>query len=92
MEETTKDMLHEAATAALSVCLLSAAMLLAAGCRPVGRTAGPVAEPVPAIDTIAYGYETAEGAVVKYDDVETGKASKGNSDPEDDYSGRATAK
>ena len=92
MKEMTKDTLRAAAMAALLTGLLTAVMLLVAGCRPAGGTAELAAEPVPAVETVAHGYETAEGAVVKYDDVETGKDSAKDGFGKDDYSGRATAK
>lgn len=50
------------------------------------------ASPVPVVETAAHGYETADGAVVKYSDVETGKDSAKDSGQKGDYSDRATAR
>lgn len=89
MKEMTKDILCAAVMAALSTGLLLAAMLLVAGCRPAG---GLAAEPAPAVETVVHGYETADGTVVMYSDVETGKDSAKDGSGKDDYSGRATAR
>lgn len=76
-----------------------AAMALAAtvlaGCDPKSRlstTTETGAGPVPVVETVVHGYETADGTVVRYSDVETGKDSAKDSGREDDYSDRATAR
>lgn len=74
--------------------LMLAAMVLA-GCDPKNRpltTTEIGANPVPVVETVAHGYETADGAVEKYSDVETGKDSSKDGGQKDDYSDRATAR
>jgi hypothetical protein len=74
--------------------LMLAAMVLT-GCDPENRlstTTETGANPVPVAETAAHGYETADGTVVRYSDVETGKDSAKDSGRKDDYSDRATAR
>lgn len=74
--------------------LMIAAMVLA-GCAPKNRpstTTETGANPIPVVDTTAHGYETADGTVVRYSDVETGKDSAKNGGQKDDYSDRATSR
>lgn len=74
--------------------LMLAAMVLT-GCALKNRpstTTETGANPVPVVETAAHGYETADGAVVRYSDVETGKDSAKDSGHKDDYSDRATAR
>lgn len=76
-----------------------AALMLAAtvltGCAPENRlptTTETGVNPVPVVETAAHGYETADGTVVRYSDVETGKDSAKDDKQKDDYSNRATAR
>lgn len=74
--------------------LMLAAMVLA-GCDPKNRpstTTETGADPVPVVETVVHGYETADGTVVRYSDVETGKDSAKDGGQKDDYSDRATAR
>lgn len=74
--------------------LMLAAMVLA-GCYPENRTLITTetgANPAPVVETVAHGYETADGTVVRYSDVETGKDSTKGGGQKDDYSDRATAR
>ena len=76
-----------------------AAMALAAtvlaGCDPKSRpstTTETGAGPVPVVETVVHGYETADGTVVRYADVEPGKDSAKAGGRKADYSDRATAR
>lgn len=74
--------------------LMSAATVLA-GCDPEDRPSTATetgANPVPVVETVAHGYETADGTVVRYSDVETGKDSAKDGGQKGDYSDRATAR
>lgn len=74
--------------------LMLAAMVLT-GCDPENKlstTTETGANPVPVVETVAHGYETADGTVVRYSDVETGKDSTKDGGQKDDYSDRATAR
>jgi ABC-type tungstate transport system permease subunit len=78
---------------------IPATLMLAAtvltGCAPKNKlsiTTETGANPVPVVETIAHGYETEDGTVVRYSDVETGKDSAKDGGQKDDYSDRATAK
>lgn len=73
--------------------LLAATVLT--GCNPKNRpstTTETGANPVPVVETVAHGYETEDGTVVRYSDVETGKDSSKDGGQKDDYSDRATAR
>lgn len=73
---------------------LTMAMVLA-GCDPKNRpstTSEAGVDPVPVVETVVHGYETADGTVVRYYDVETGKDSVKDGEQKDDYSDRATAR
>lgn len=77
-----------------TLATLLAAMVLM-GCDPKNRpfvTTETGANPVPVVETVVHGYETADGAVVRYSDVETGKDSAKDIGQKDDYSDRATAR
>lgn len=77
----------------LAALILAATVL--AGCDPENRlptTTETGANPVPVVETAAHGYETADGTVVRYSDVETGKDSAKDDGQKDDYSNRATAR
>ena len=76
-----------------------AALTLAAtvltGCDPKNKLSIPTetgANPVPVVETVVHGYETADGTVVRYSDVETGKDSTKDGGQKGDYSDRATAR
>jgi hypothetical protein len=74
--------------------LMLAAMVLS-GCAPKNRpstTTETGINPVPVVGTVAHGYETADGTVVRYSDVETGKDSAKDGEHKGDYSDRATAR
>ena len=74
--------------------LMMAATVLA-GCYPKNSpstTTETWVYPVPVVDTVVHGYETADGTVVRYSDVETGKDSAKDSVRKYDYSNRATAR
>lgn len=74
--------------------LMIAAMVLA-GCAPKNRLSATTetgANPIPVVETTSHGYETADGTVVRYSDVETGKDSAKNGRQKDDYSDRATSR
>ena len=74
--------------------LMLAAMVLA-GCDPENSPSATTetgANPVPVVETVAHGYETADGTVVRYSDVEIGKDSAKDSGQKGDYSDRATAR
>ena len=76
----------------LAVAFATAAL---AGCDPKNRpspTTETGADPVPVVETVVHGYETADGTVVRYSDVETGKDSAKDNGSKDDYSDRATAR
>lgn len=75
------------------ITLLAAVVLL--GCDPKNKpfaTTETGANPAPVVETVAHGYETAGGAVVRYSDVETGKDSAKDGGQKGDYSDRATAR
>jgi hypothetical protein len=77
----------------LSTLMLAATVLT--GCEPKNKLPTMTetgANPVPVVETIAHGYETADGSVVRYSDVDTGKDSAKDGGQKDDYSGRATAR
>lgn len=77
-----------------TLATLLAAMVLV-GCDPKTRpfaTTETGANPVPVVETVAHGYETADGTVVRYSDVETGKDSAKDGGHKGDYSDRATAR
>jgi hypothetical protein len=77
----------------LAALILAATVL--AGCDPENRPLAMTetwANPVPVVETVAHGYETADGTVVRYSDVETGKDSAKDGGKKDDYSDRATAR
>lgn len=77
----------------LAALMLAAAVL--AGCDPKNRpstTTETGAGPVPVVEAVVHGYETADGTVVRYSDVETGKDSAKDGGRKDDYSDRATAR
>jgi hypothetical protein len=77
----------------LAALMLAATVL--AGCDPENRpstTTETGADPVPVAETVVHGYETADGTVVRYSDVETGKDSAKDGSQKDDYSDRATAR
>lgn len=64
-----------------------------AGCRSGSGDVESISNPVPGAETHAHGYETADGATVKYGDVETGdRASGGGGGGGGTYDGRAVAK
>lgn len=69
----------------MKTAILSAAILLA-GCDPKSRpsTAETGADPVPVVETVVHGYETADGTVVRYSGVEVGKGSAKDSSKKDD--------
>ena len=46
----------------------------------------------PENEPIVHGYETEDGTVVRYSDVETGRDSAKDGGQKDDYSDRATAR
>ena len=76
----------------LAALMLAATVL--AGCDPKDRpstTTETGADPVP-VETVVHGYETADGTVVRYSDVETGQDSAKDGGRKDDYSDRATAR
>lgn len=77
----------------LATLMLAATVLM--GCdlknRPFATTETG-ANPVPVVETVPHGYETADGTVVRYSDVETGKNSAKDGGRKDDYSNRATAR
>lgn len=73
--------------------LLAATVLT--GCDPKNKllvTAETGDNPAPAVETVTHGYETADGTVVRYSDVETGKDSAKDGGQKADYSDRATAR
>lgn len=77
----------------LTALILAATVL--AGCDPTNissTTTEAWADPVPVVDTVAHGYETADGTVVRYSDVETGNDPSKYGEHKDDYSDRATAR
>lgn len=77
----------------LATLMLAATVL--EGCAPGDRlptTTEAGANPVPVVETVAHGYETADGTVVRYSDVETGKDSAKDGGQKGDYSDRATAR
>lgn len=77
----------------LAALMLAATVL--AGCDPKNRPSTTTeigADPVPVVETVVHGYETADGTVVRYSDVETGKDSAKDGGQKDDYSDRATAR
>lgn len=77
----------------LTALMLAATVL--AGCDPEDRlltTTETGANPVPVVETVVHGYETANGTVVRYSDVETGKDSAKDGGQKADYSDRATAR
>lgn len=77
----------------LAALMLAATVL--AGCDPKNRpstTTETGVDPVPVVETVVHGYETADGTVVRYSDVETGKDSAKDGGQKDDYSDRATAR
>lgn len=77
----------------LAALMLAATVL--AGCDPKNRpstTTETGADPVPVVETVVHGYETADGTVVRYSDVETGKDSAKGGGQKDDYSDRAIAR
>ena len=76
----------------LAALMLAATVL--AGCDPKNRpsTTETGADPVPVVETVVHGYETADGTVVRYSDVETGRDSAKDGGQKDDYSDRATAR
>lgn len=77
----------------LATLILAATVLV--GCYPKNQlsvTTETGANPVPIVETIAHGYETAGGTVVRYSDVETGKESAKDDGQKGDYSDRATAR
>lgn len=78
-----------------TLAALTLAATVLAGCDPKSRpstTTETGAGPVPVVETVVHGYETADGTVVRYSDVETGKDSAKDSGRKDDYSDRATAR
>lgn len=77
----------------LAALIVAATVLV--GCDPKNTpptTTETGSYPVPVIETVAHGYETADGTVVRYSDVETGKDSAKDVESNDDYSDRATAR
>jgi ABC-type tungstate transport system permease subunit len=77
----------------LATLMLAATVLT--GCDPKNKlsvTTGTGANPVPVVETVSHGYETADGTVVRYSDVETGKDSAKDCGQKGDYSDRATAR
>ena len=74
----------------MKAMLIILAPLLISGCA-TGDPSDPVAVS-PGVATIVHGYETADGAVVKYSEVETGDDSGDGNGSSQDYSDRATAK
>lgn len=78
-----------------TLATLMLAAIVLTGCDPENRpstTAETGANPVPVVETVAHCYETADGTVVRYSDVETGKDSAKDGGQKDDYSDRATAR
>jgi hypothetical protein len=78
-----------------TLAALTLAATVLAGCDPKNRpstTTETGADPVPVAETVVHGYETADGTVVRYSDVETGKDSAKDGGQKDDYSDRATAR
>lgn len=78
-----------------TLAALTLAATVLTGCDPENRlstTTETGANPVPVIETTAHGYETADGTVVRYSDVETGKDYAKDDKQKDDYSNRATAR
>lgn len=74
---------------------LTMAALVLAGCDPNNRpstTSEAWAYPVPVVETVVHGYETADGTIVRYSDVATGEDSSKDGGQKDDYSDRATAR
>lgn len=77
----------------LAALIVEATVLV--GCDPKNTpptTTETGSYPVSVIETVAHGYETADGTVVRYSDVETGKDSAKDDESNDDYSDRATAR
>lgn len=80
---------------AKTLAALTMASMVLSGCDPKNRpstTSEAGADPVPVVETVVHGYETADGTVVRYYDVETGKDSVKDSEQKDDYSDKATAR
>lgn len=78
-----------------TLAALTIAATVLAGCDPKNRPSTTIetgADPTPVIETVVHGYETADGTVVRYSDVETGKDSTQDGVRKDDYSDRATAR
>lgn len=74
---------------------LTLAATVLSGCYPENKlsiTTETGANPVPVVETVVHGYETADGTVVRYSDVETGKDSAKDGGQNGDYSDRATAR
>ena len=77
----------------LATLMLAATVLT--GCDPkdkLSTTTETGVNPVPVVETVVHGYETADGTVVRYSDVETGKDSAKDDGQKGDYSDRATAR
>lgn len=74
--------------------LMLAAVVLTGCCskNKLSVTTETGVNPVPVVETVVHGYETADGTVVRYSDVETGKDSAKDGGQNGDYSDRATAR
>lgn len=78
-----------------TLAALTMSAMVLAGCDPKNSpstTSEAGAYPVPVVETVVHGYETADGTVVRYCDVATGEDSAKDSEQKDDYSDRATAR
>lgn len=78
---------------ALATLIMAATVLT--GCGPKNKlsiTMETGAYQVPVVETVVHGYETSDGTVMRYSDVETGKDSAKGGGKKGDYSDRATAR